>query len=276
LDFNVEPGVPRSEDAAYWILKRHKEQELYRRSTKLGFGIHTLDRRLQLYGKKLAFIVARSSYGKTSFAAHMMRHQIREGHRILFCSCEEAGEYFIGRMLCNGKFPVDRLFMIDDSKLSLQTVINEFIYLSAAGYRPDIIYIDQLNKMVPEVPYRNKHEKIVAVVEDLQGLVKGLGVPVVILHQANREAERVDHFLTQEHIADADAVFSESQLMLIVDSLEFKEWKKHKEDPNQYKFEYRINIAKNRTAGGWEGFATVQFDRNTGIFHDDPGAIFDA
>jgi hypothetical protein len=200
----------------------------------------------------------------------MVRNQLLEFKRVLVFSCEEAGEYFSSRLKTFWPELSEEMldgFMLDDSpSIDIETILLSVLYYDKVGFSPDIVYIDQLNKITISDFKGNKHERIVAVSEQLQGLVKKIKRPVVVLHQANRESENNSGFMTQANVSDADAVFNESQVLLFLESRDFFEWNRIKEPANKVEFNYFINIGKNRTLGGFKGAIPCVFDRSTGIF----------
>ena len=235
-------------------------------------GIFELDQNCKIFGKKLVTICARSEYGKSSFMAHMIRIQLLQGKRVLVFSCEEAGEDFIDRIEKSDDIQqkmFKNFLMSDDENITLRDIKLTCLKLDLIGTPPDIVYVDQLNKIKPEEKFRGtKHEKIVSISERLQGVVKAINRPLVILHQANRAAEQNDGFMTQANMSDADAVFSEGQIVFFLESKDFFEWNKTK-TPYREKFEYFINVGKNRSKGGWKGAVRVVFDRSTGSFYSE-------
>lgn len=249
-------------------LAEQKEKE-EREASLCRIGLPMLDSKIKIFGKRLVMIIGRSEYGKTSFAAQMMRTQIMDDKRILFFSCEEAGEDFISRLNFIPEVQ-EKLYtnfvMTDKGNISLEDIKLTCLKLDLIGVNPDIVYIDQLNKIKPDVNFKgSKHERIVHVSEQLQNLVKIINRPLVILHQANRAAEQNDGFMTQANVSDADAIFNEAQIALFLESKEYFEWNKTK-SPYQDIFKYFINVGKNRSKGGWKGAEACYFDRSKGIF----------
>lgn len=247
--------------------------------SSISWGVPLLDQKLHISGPTLAMIVARSGYGKTSLATHVIRQNLKRGAKILKFSCEEPGEEYITR-LEPGLFDILTqeqmncgFRLADESKIWINSVENEVnILREELDWHPDLVVIDQLNKIVPGDKYAkftSKHEKIVAIAESLQDLTKKIGIPLFILHQANRSSEGRPGFMGQADISDADAVFNEAKLVLFLESVEFTNWLKTKNPSDQTTFEYFINIAKNRSPGGWIGSVPVNFDRSTGIFFDE-------
>jgi replicative DNA helicase len=252
-----------------WQQIREKRDEEFKKATILQFGLPIIDSKIKLFGKRLVMIVARSGYGKTSFMAQMIRNQILKEIRVLVFSCEEAGEDFITRInkteLLDEKM-ITNFIMCDKGTITLDDIKMSVLKMDMSGIGPDIVYVDQLNKIKPDDSFRgNKHEKIVYISEQLQDVVKIINRPLVILHQANRATEEKDGFMTQANVSDADSIYNESQIVLFLESPEYFEWKKDKAEPQEI-FKYIVNVGKNRSMGGWEGAETCYFDRSTGEF----------
>lgn len=255
---------------SYWNNKRIEEKIKSEALEPLSFGLKELDEKIKLCGKRLLFIVARSSYGKTSFAAMMMKTQIKKNKTVLMFSCEEAGEDFISRMnpLFNNITDEQKgnFYMVDNPSLKMSELTRMCLGMKLkVGL--DCVYIDQLNKLYTDKPYKNKHERIVLIAEELQALVKILECPVIVLHQANRSVEGKKDLMSQGSVSDADAVYNESQIIFFIESPDFWEWSRNK-DSNQIIFDYIINVDKNRTIGGWRGKIECKFDTETGMFID--------
>lgn len=249
--------------------KKQAENDAIKNGSILKTGFDLLDKHIRIFGKRLLFILGRSGAGKTSLMAQMIRQQLLDDKRVLVFSCEEAGEDFITRIAINDKLEgimFTHFVMCDKGNVSLDDVKLSVLKMDLMGISPDVVYIDQLNKIQPETGFRGtKHEKIVHISEQLQNLVKIVNRPVIILHQLNRATESNDGFSTQANVADADAVFNEAQVMLFIESHDYSEWAKTK-DPYRDTFQTYINVGKNRSVGGWVGSQFCYFNRTTGRF----------
>lgn len=251
-----------------------QEMMLERIARPSRFGIEMLDRNIMLSGNKICVVVGRSEMGKTSFMAHMISRQLQDGKRVLLYSCEEFGASFISRLTNNFMYPIPvsaklNFIMKDNSTTTLEEIVEDFCILSELGpmMTPDIVYIDQLNKIILHDFQGSKHDRVVKVSEMLAGVVKEIKRPLVIAHQANRAAIAQKGFITEEFLADADAVFREATIVLTIESQDYIKWNRDKKIPRS-RFQYYINVAKNRALKGWKGAAPIIFDRETGIFYD--------
>jgi replicative DNA helicase len=255
--------------APQWKIKADEKAMQEKTASLLKIGLPALDEKIKLYGKRLMFIIARSEYGKTSFMAHMIRTQLMQHKNVLVFSCEEAGEDFINRININSTLDdimTTNFIMCDKGNISLEDIKLTCLKLDIMGISPDIVYVDQLNKIKPDSDFKgSKHEKIVYVSEQLQNIVKIINRPLVILHQANRASEQKDGLMTQANVSDADAVFNEAQIALFIESPDYFEWCKNKY-PYRDTFKYIINVGKNRSKGGWKGAEVCYFDRSKSIF----------
>lgn len=277
---NVESYVSKARGYDYWKERYEREYVFYQKSEGLQWGLTILQERIKLYGKKLVFVMARSKFGKSSFAAHMARANIKKGKKILIFSCEEAGEYFTSRF-SNANFyntlnkeMMSNYYLVDESQISLDDIRNE-----ARLIKPDIIFVDQLNKIsLSGQKFSSKHDRIVFVSEALQGIVKETGVPLVVLHQLNRDTAVHKGLYNQSHVSDADAVYNEAQIAIFLQSKDYCQWEREGklDEPERRIFTYEINISKNRSFGGWEGLVEAKFDRETGHWFDsDPFTLED-
>jgi replicative DNA helicase len=249
--------------------KQQMETEAIRTNTILKTSLPILDSKLKIFGKRLIMIIGRSGAGKTSFMAQMVRKNLEDNKRVLVFSCEEAGEDFIRRI--NFNYMIEdsmqtNFVMCDKGNITLEDIKLSVLKMDLMGIEPDIVYVDQLNKIKPEETFKGtKHEKIVHVSEQLQNLVKLIKKPLVILHQSNRATEQNPGFASQSNVADADAVYNEAQIVLFIESHDYFEWCKIK-DPYRDVFKTYINVAKNRSVGGWTGAELCYFDRSQGVF----------
>jgi len=162
--------------------------------------------------KQVALIGARPGEGKTSLSVVMSYKQMKnEGAKVLFFSLELPAEELIQRYISyltgipisrlKGKRltqeEMERVVEVSDEIANLPLEIYEDVNLTIPKFkakvlevRPDIIYIDYVQKFVQHKKYNSLREFLNEVSIELTNVAKQFNVPVIGLAQLNREAEK--------------------------------------------------------------------------------------
>ena len=218
------------------------DRSLYtRRGTSFPYGIPQLDKYTGGIAKgDLVYLVGRLGTGKTSFSVWVLSKWLEMEKRILMVSNENRADDVVGKIdaFFGGWNPIKKRTMewTEDEKRRISTVsyiashmngeviipnkpvagiseLNDLVYT----YRPELVIVDGIYLM--DGTTGDSHwEKITSVSRALKRLAEGEGMPVLGVHQANRNAsgKRVEI----EHIAYADALGQDADLVLGVNKEE--------------------------------------------------------
>ena len=195
----------------------------------LNTGIGPLDEILgRILGGDLGFILASQSDGKSALAAQIGMHAAQSGRPVLFVQMEMSDEVMAARELAamtgvtvneihEGALDVWQAEKIADAARELRgapfnildcdeiTVAQlkaRAVYMQKSGGL-GLIIIDQLDKIKTETKARSEFDRLAEVTRDLKKMAKALRVPVVVLAQRTRGAQRRDD--PTPDILDADA-----------------------------------------------------------------------
>lgn len=166
-----------------------------------------------LFPKELIVLAARPGMGKTSIVLQMARNIAVSGKRVLFFSLEMSRIGLWARMACpnaglewknvrSGNVLPQQLANLEIESVDLAAKLGdrliiqdnaftlEEIHQSAIRYKPDIVFVDQL----PDIHWPDPAESEVrwyglACKYLIHYIAKNLDVPVVLVHQLNREVE---------------------------------------------------------------------------------------
>lgn len=199
----------------------------------LTTGIPRLD---EIMGRMLAgdliFLIASQSDGKSALAAQIASYNALSGHPVLYFQFEMSGDQMGARALAarsgvsvrkinEGQFDafeygeIDRaerelrdvpFYLIDTDKAEEDLTVRQIQALARAVQRESglsLLVIDQLDKIKAEGRHRDRFERLAEVTRDLNRLAKALQVPVLVLAQRTRGAQRRDD--PTPDILDADA-----------------------------------------------------------------------
>jgi len=162
--------------------------------------------------RQVSLIGARPGEGKTALAIAMSYKQmVNERAKVLFFSLELPAEELIQRYISYlTGIPVsrikskrltdkelERVIEVSDEIANLPLEIYEDVNLTIPKFkakvlevRPDIIYIDYVQKFVQHRKYNSLREFLNEVSIELTNVAKQFSVPVIGLAQLNREAEK--------------------------------------------------------------------------------------
>jgi replicative DNA helicase len=166
---------------------------------------------------ELTILAGRPGMGKTLMACYILLHLARNGHRVGMFSLEMSEDSLTNRLssieggipheaLRDGKLnttqwesyvaAMGRLHNLADNVMIDDTASVGPLYIKAKSHRwkningLDLIIVDSLNLMSQD----ERHDKLADAVDanayKLRAIGKGLGVPVVLLHQLSRNVEK--------------------------------------------------------------------------------------
>lgn len=216
---------------------RYDRTTYYRRPTSFPYGIKQIDDKTGgIAAGDLVYLIGRLGTGKTTFALWVVKQWLLEEKRILMVSNENRADDVIAKVdsYIGGFNPLKKRTMqwtLED-KNRMETV--SYIAQNMAGemfiparpvqdvkevrnlitaYRPDIVVVDGIYLM-SGASGDSHWEKITSVSRSLKQVAEGEGLPVLGIHQANRNAigKRIDI----EHIAYADALAQDADLLLTI------------------------------------------------------------
>jgi replicative DNA helicase len=240
----------------------------------LSWGLPTLDSMMGLMlGGDLGFILASQGDGKTALALQVAAHGSLSGP-VFFGSHEMTGEGLAAREIAAAsKIPVREieegsfdsfqwenvkeaerklqeppLYILDDRKLTVRQ-----LRAHALGMKRTIglrgLFVDQLDKIKADKWVRDRFERISEVTSDLKDLAKELRVPVVVLCQRTRTAQRRDDDTPMIDDADAPSIERDADWVLAI-WRKYNWFMRHKPHPNAGAEEFEKWESKKRQTKG--------------------------
>jgi len=181
----------------------------------IGSGFPTLDRvTLGWQAPDLIVVAARPSMGKTAFALDAAKAAARAGVKVFIASLEMSAEQLAMRMLSsesgiNGRaLRLGRVdendwqevadaysriselsIVIDDTSSITETELTERVRKAKPGF----MIVDYLQLMRSAQLAQRRDLEIANITGAMKGLAKELNIPVILLSQLSREAERRDN-----------------------------------------------------------------------------------
>lgn len=208
-----------------------------RQPTTFPYDIPEIDRHTGGIAKgDLIYLIGRLGTGKTTFALWLLTKKLQAGKKILMVSNENRSDDVIAKIdsYMGGFNPIKKRLMewTPDDVNRLKTVshiagkmegevyipnrpvqdvkeVQSLIYT----YRPDMVVVDGIYLMAG-ASGDSHWEKITGISRGLKQLAEGEGVPVIGIHQANRQA--IGRRIEVEHVAYADALAQDADLLLAI------------------------------------------------------------
>jgi len=151
----------------------------------------------------LGIIFARPETGKTTFCTYLVSEYIKQGYKVAYFANEEPGRMVKGRIFCSYlgkstselKEDVDKydemydreikpnLLLLEGREISIAE-IDKFVELN----KPDIVFVDQLDKVNISSTYSRVDEKLRAIYETSRAIAKKRECMVWAVSQASYEA----------------------------------------------------------------------------------------
>ena len=251
----------------------------------ISTGISELDKTVGgLFGGDLVIIAARPSVGKTALATQVSVEVAKASGPVLLASLEMKGHELAMRLIAKETGismselrsaaitsqdrqrvaeAAESIGGVDISLLYSRNVTVAKIRAAARLKRGSgglaMVVVDYLGLVKPSDPRRPRHEQIAEASAGLKDLAMELEVPVVVLSQLNREADKGAPMLS--HLRDSGAVEQDADIVMLL----------HRE--SKASKEATVDVAKNRQ--GATGLVTLNFDPSTTTFsnqttRDDP------
>jgi replicative DNA helicase len=214
----------------------------------LNTGISSLDEILGLMlGADLGAIIASQGDGKSALAAQIGIHAAKSGRPVLFVQMEMSDEQMAARELAaasgvsvnqihEGAFDAFQweeivraetelrampFHIIDAEEMTVRQVKAQALGMQrTVGL--SLVIIDQLDKLKAEGKPRDRFERMAEISRDLKKLAKFLKVPVIVLAQRTRGAQRRDD--PTPDVLDADAPSLERDCDWIIGLWQRKNW----------------------------------------------------
>lgn len=235
------PVRPQSIGEVAAVVARHANSaHMGEINSGLNTGITSLDEicGLMLSGDLIS-IIASQSDGKSALAAQIGIHAARAGRPVLYIQMEMSQEQMAARELAalsglpvnqihEGTFDAFQWDQVVEAERSLQEVpfhildaeemtVRQIKAQALAMQRTgglSLVVVDQIDKIRVESKPRDRFERMAEITKDLKKLAKALKVPVIVLAQRTRGAQRRDD--PTPDILDADAPSLERDCDLII------------------------------------------------------------
>lgn len=254
------------------VLQNMKGREV----DEIDSGIDDLDNLTgPLTGGQMVVLAARPSVGKSALAVHMAMQVASAGHPVLMVSLEMRTADLVSRILTQhtsvtmhemrtmtvSKEGVQKIQEVRDASrdipfymLHARRVTVDRIKAAASLRKAcgglKLLVVDYIGLVAPRDPRKPRFEHISEVSAALKDIAIELDIPVVVLCQLNRTAEKEEPNLS--HLRDSGAIEQDADLVLLL----------HREDRNAT--DVVIKIAKNRQ--GATGETVLKFDPKTTSF----------
>jgi KaiC/GvpD/RAD55 family RecA-like ATPase len=218
---------------------RFDRSAYYRRPSTIPYDIDPIDQYTGGISKgDLIYLIGRLGTGKTTFALWVVYKWLQQNRKVLMVSNENRAEDVIAKIdsYVAGFNPAKKRTREwtdeDIDKLSTVTYIANnmegevFIPNKPVGdikelqgyiyaYKPDIVVVDGIYLM-RGMKGESHWEKITNVSRSLKEIAEGEGIPLLGIHQANRQA--IGRHIEIEHVAYSDALAQDADLMLAINA----------------------------------------------------------
>lgn len=218
-------------------------------------------------GGDLIVLAARTSIGKTALALGIAEYNARHCRPVLFITLEMRDSELIDRTLArlagcslvklrNGRHGDNDDFRLTDEDFeklnqaadSLEDVglfVHDRPSIKTSGIRAaakltqarnglSLLVVDMVNLVRPDDSRRDRHEQIGQITRDLKSLAKELDVPILLLAQINREAEKGNAEPSLIHLKESGSIEENADMVLLL----------HRAD--RMATEGKLIVAKNR------------------------------
>jgi replicative DNA helicase len=243
------PTRPKSIGEVASLVSRHANSaQMGEVVSGLNTGISPLDEILGLMlGSDLGAIIASQGDGKSALAAQIGVHVAGAGRPVMFTQLEMSDEQMAARELAalsgisvnqihEGAFDAFQWEEIVRAEKQLRTMPFHIIDAEEMTVRQikaqalgmqrtmglSLVIIDQLDKVKAEGKPRDRFERMAEITRDLKKLAKFLKVPVIVLAQRTRGAQRRDD--PTPDVLDADAPSLERDCDWIIGLWQRKNW----------------------------------------------------
>jgi replicative DNA helicase len=226
-------------------------------------------------------IGARTSVGKTTMALNFAVNAALSGHQVAYFTIEMKAQSLLTKILSNlgrvvgtrisrgdvdeneldrmyaaiKKFAVSGLRLNDKAGRSIETIEAEAWRLKRSK-KLDLLFIDYVQQLhCTSKRFTSRQAEITEITGRLQSLSQRLSIPVVVLAQLNREAERLPdgEMPNKSHLKDSGSIEQDADIILIIHRVQMED----AESPTW------ICVEKNRNGqlGSVEVKADLKFNR---------------
>lgn len=206
------------------------------------WGIRSIDDHFgQMADGRLCILAAETGGGKTAFAGQVAIHNAQQGRNVLFVSLEMTREELVERWMCSecgidsrhlqaGELTAGDKAVLAQAKREFEAMpihifdthgasikdIRAVARLQQRGSGLEFLVVDYLSKITPSKDdvKRERRERIGNSCWGLKSLAKELRIPVLCLHQLNRES--AGSRPTLHHLADSADVERDSDLVAFI------------------------------------------------------------
>lgn len=207
-------------------------------------GLECLDRiGLVFVGGEITILAARPGVGKTSLATQIAMHHSRKGRTVLFASLEMRDESLSSRPLMAEAGinyqsirtrGVDQM-TVDDLRNAKDAMGELPLYVWAPGrvkvgairsmaasvkqrHGLRLLIVDYTSWIIPDDPRAQRRDQVGEIVKGLRSIAQRLDVPVLLLHQLNREGAGEKPQLT--HLRESGCVEEDADIVAFIHPVE--------------------------------------------------------
>jgi len=231
---------PKSRSAEEVVLSILQKLEEDGKEKELFTHIPGFDPYVSFMPGEVVLIGARPGHGKTALAVAMSYEQmVKQGAKVLFFSMELSAERLIERYISylsgipakrirSGfakKEEIERFLEVADYVAQLPLEIYDEVNLTIPKFkakvlevRPDIVYIDYVQRFVRHKRYDSTREFLNDVSIELTNVAKQFGIPVVGLAQLSREAEKSkeDEMPRMSHLKETGQLEQDASIIFVM------------------------------------------------------------
>lgn len=223
----------------------------------------------------LGIIFARPEVGKTSFCCYLASEYVKAGHKVFYWANEERATRLKIRMFCSLlNMSKDELYDNVEScsnKLQDMDVENKLTVIDSVGTniteiqsycdlnKPDIIFIDQLDKIKVNGHFNRGDERLKEVYYMAREIAKRNKCLVWAVSQAGADAERKEYLTYDMLDGSKTGKAGEGDIIIGIG-------RSSDHDDNTTRF---LNISKNKINGVHCG-VTCRINVQTGVFSEEP------
>ena len=203
-EYNINKSVDNNNNNINNCEFKNPFLETHEKGFEFHFELASLQDRVGGVGRgNLGIIFARPETGKTTFCSYLVADYLKQGFKVAYFANEEPGRLVKGRVFCSyldksvselkdnikiyneiyDKQIKENLFMLEGREISVRE-IDKFIEIN----KPDIVFIDQLDKVQVSGTYSRVDEKLRAVYESSRAMAKRHGCMVWAVSQASYDA----------------------------------------------------------------------------------------
>lgn len=235
-------------------------------------------------GGELTLLAARPTVGKTSMATQIGMHHAGKGRTVLFCSLEMRADALASRVLMAAAGVNHQRVrvrgVVSDELGSLRSAAEDigdvpfFVWApgrvkvaairamaTAMKSRRDLrlLIVDYTSWIIPDDPRSQSRERVGEIIKGLRSIGQRLEIPVLLLHQLNREGASETPKLT--HLRDSGCAEEDSDIVAFLHPAE-----RPRDTPGNEPERVQLIVAKNRQ--GTVGETSLIWHREQTQFSD--------